>query len=219
MPVDYANGPREPASCFRIPRSSKIPKSIFSGLKSGLVDLLPHITGARREKKRSLFSQQQRTVEDSNMLRSNKDIVCVEPLANYLFSPCTRSESRGYWTESFSAYTLTIYYTVSGKAHLQLWKETPALPTSAAGLAEPVGCRLLICTSESVSLHTRDLRDNEGFVPHVHFLDCTKKTRKLREIALSIYFISFFNRPRCFPKPDSYIFLRVWNRCSLSWAW
>lgn len=77
MPVDYANGPREPASRFRIPRSSKIPKSIFSRLKSGLVDLLPHITGARREKKRSLFSQQQRTVEDSNMLRSNKDIVCV----------------------------------------------------------------------------------------------------------------------------------------------
>lgn len=161
-----------PASRFRIPRSSKIPKSIFSRLKSGLVDLLPHITGARREKKRSLFSQQQRTVEDSNMLRSDKDIVCVEPLANYLFSPCTRSQSRGYWTESFAAYTLTIYYTVSGKAHLQLWKETPALPTSAAGLAEPVGCRLLICTSESVW----DLRDNEGFVPHVHFLDCTKKT-------------------------------------------
>lgn len=149
-----------------------------------------HISQEQEErKKRSLFSQQQRTVEDSNMLRSNKDIVCVEPLANYLFSPCTRSESRGCWTESFSAYTLTIYYTVSGKAHLQLWKETPALPTSAAGLAEPVGCRLLICTSESVSLHTRDLRDNEGFVPHVHFLDCTKKPRKLREIALSIFLI------------------------------
>lgn len=176
MPVDYANGLREPASCFRISaQAAKSPNPFLADLNRVWLTCF-HISQEQEErKKRSLFSQQQRTVDDSNMPHSNKDIVCVEPLANYLFSPCTRSECQACWKESFPAYTLTIYYTVSGKAHLQLWKKTPALPTSAVGLAGLVGCRLLICTSESVSLHTRDLRDNEGFVPHVQFLHRTKK--------------------------------------------
>lgn len=58
-------------------------------------------------------------------------------------------------------------------------------------LARPLGCRLLICTSESVSLHTRDLRDNEGFVPRVHFLDCTKTTQTERKSPLDFFFFFF----------------------------
>lgn len=63
----------------------------------------------------------------------------------------------------------------------------PALPTSAAGLAGPVGRRLLICTSESVRLHTRDLRDNEGFVLHLRFRDCTKTMQTERKILLFFF--------------------------------
>lgn len=47
-----------------------------------------------------------------------------------------------------------MHYMVSAHAHLQLWGD-PTLPTSAAGLTGPVGCRLLICTSECVWSHTR----------------------------------------------------------------
>lgn len=112
-----------PASGF--PAAAKSQNPFFSGLKSGLVDLLPHITGARRAREKiSLFSATKNCgrLQYAAFLQRHR---CAEPLANYLLSPCTRLESWSCWTESFSAYTLTIYYTASGKAHLQLWRRPP----------------------------------------------------------------------------------------------
>lgn len=189
MPVDYANGPRKPASCFRIPCSSKIPKSIFSRLKSGLVDLLPHITEARRERKDlSFLSNKELWKTPICCILTKTSRVCgtacqlsplflhtlgeLELLNRKLFSLHTDHILHGEWRSPPAAL-----------------EETPALPTSAAGLAGPVGCRLLICTSESVRLHTRDLRDNEGFVLHLRFMDCTKTTQTERKSPLSFFFI------------------------------
>lgn len=157
-----------------------------------------HISQEQGEgEKRSLFSRQQRNcgrLQYAAFQQRHRARVW-KPLANYLLSPSTRSESWSCWTESFPSLHTDHILRSEWQSPPAALEETPALPTSAAALARPVGCRLLICTSESVRLHTRDLRDNEGFVLHLRIMDFTKTTQTERK-----------NWPKCFPKPDSYIF-------------
>lgn len=182
-----------PASCFRIPCSRKIPKSIFSRLKSGLVDLPPHITEVSRVRERkelSFLSNKELWKTPICCVLTKTSCVCGTACQLSLLSLHTLRELELLNRELSSLHTDRILHGEWQSPPAAL-EETPALPTSAAGLAGPVGCRLLICTSESVRLHTRDLRDNEGFVLHLR-LWFAQKLRKLRKKSQSFFSYFFF---------------------------
>lgn len=203
MPVDYANGLCEPASCFRIPRSSKIPNPFLADLNRVWLTCF-HISQEQEERKKDTSFLSNKELWTTPICRVLTKISCVWnrlPIISSL--PALARSARAAEQRAFQP------------THWPYITRWVAKPTCSFG-RRPPHCQHLLWVSQGswaadcssallrALVFTREIWGiMKALFRTFNFWIAQKKKKTLqteRNSPLFLFYLNiFYNRPRCFP--------------------